>query len=101
MQSHEVYDPHCESLLTATRAIWMLYLRGKWDLLAQYGITRAYEPDFELFNISYIQREDGKLGRDVEVFALIRYLPMITQVANRLVGDYQYKTRKSRKEYYR
>ena len=45
------YDPLCERVETAIKAIWLLYLRAKWPLLAQIGLSRAeFEPIFAAFD---------------------------------------------------
>lgn len=46
------YDPRCERFETAVKAIWLLYRRSKWDLLALMGLPRAdFEPIFTTFDL--------------------------------------------------
>lgn len=46
------YDPRCERVEVALRAIWLLFRRAKWDLLLLCGLPRAeFEPLFEAFDL--------------------------------------------------
>lgn len=46
------YDPRCERVEVALRAIWLLFRRAKWELLALTGLPRReFEPLFEAFDL--------------------------------------------------
>lgn len=48
----DAYDPRCERVETAVKAVWLLYRRAKWDLLAIMGIPRReFEPLFASFDL--------------------------------------------------
>lgn len=65
------YDPRCTRIEVALRAIWLLYRRGKWDLLAECGITKAR---FDTLFWAFDERlETEKLRTDQQTLAFLRF----------------------------
>jgi hypothetical protein len=68
------YDPACERVDVAVKAIWKLYRRGKWSCLSEYGLTRKeMEPIFDEFGGLYITTDHGLFYQEATVQQLIRY----------------------------
>jgi hypothetical protein len=52
------FDPNVLSPETGVRAVWMMYRRGQWDRLEDFGIERAkIEPLLDKFDYEYIPGE--------------------------------------------
>lgn len=68
------YDPACERIDTAIKAMWLLYRRGKAGLIAErMGLPRSeVEDKFLAFDLRYIQSERGRITTEKQVFNLIR-----------------------------
>jgi hypothetical protein len=70
----ERYDPACERIDTAIKAIWKLYRRGKWVLLSELGLTRReMEALFDEFDAVYITTDHGLIYQEATVQQFIRY----------------------------
>lgn len=69
-----VWDPACERVDTAIKAMWLLYRRGKAGLIAErMGLPRReVEERFLAFDLRYIQSERGRITTEKQVFNLIR-----------------------------
>ena len=70
----EAYDPACERIDTAIKAMWLLYRRGKVGLIAErVGLPKreVYER-FLAFDLRFIQSERGRITSEKQVFNLIR-----------------------------
>ena len=74
--------------IVALRAVWLLFIRSRWNELARLGLKRAeVEPvllhfDREKFGASH--RLTGKR----QVYSLLVALPVLLEAAVRLVGVY-------------
>lgn len=68
------YDPACDRIDTAIKAMWLLYRRGKVNILADWmQLPRAeVEARFLDFDLRYIQSDRGKIVSEKQVFRLIR-----------------------------
>jgi hypothetical protein len=68
------YDPACERVDVAIKAIWKLYRRGKWSCLSEYGLTRSdMEEIFYEFDNNFIVTDHGLLYQEATVQQLIKY----------------------------
>ncbi len=94
------YDPACERIDTAIKAIWKLYRRGKWVLLSELGLTRKeMEEVFDEFDGLYITTDHGLLYQEATVQQLIRFefdkkgtrkiLAAATEMIARYIWTYQ------------
>lgn len=92
------YDPRCERLDTAVRAIVALCTRkGKWSLAEQLGLSRADHFDAivdALDAIEDIRSEEG-------IFELVARCPFLVEPAQLAVALYQGVTYQSRQYHYR
>lgn len=68
------YDPACERLDVAIKAIWLLYRRARWAILEDLtGMERcALEPIFVQFDMLHISSDHGRIRSDTQVFTLLR-----------------------------
>lgn len=84
-----LYDKECLTIPTAVKAIWMLYRRGRWDLLKRVGLKQGEaEPVFLEFEDAGTFGVGGSLKSQRQVRALIHAYPPIVDTATRLVGVY-------------
>jgi hypothetical protein len=112
------YDPACERLDTAVKAIWLLYRRARWAALEELmGIPRSeMERIFGQFDMLYVASDHGRIRSESQVFSLLRMFNLeVEEVVNRrkkivrkrkvnpllaaamqLVVDYQWMYRKAR-----
>ena len=68
------YDPACERIDTAVKAIWKLFRRRKWGLLAEIGLARnEFEELFDEFDYTYITTDHGLLYQEATVQQLMRF----------------------------
>jgi hypothetical protein len=68
------YDPACERIDTAVKAIWKLYRRGKWGCLSELGLTRKeMEEVFDEFDALYITTDHGLLYQEATVQQLLKF----------------------------
>jgi hypothetical protein len=96
-----IYDPECERLDVAIRAIWLLYRRGRWELLGRVGLDRAsVELPFETFDYDRLTNERGRLRTEGDCYELIRYAPLVLHAALQMMKLYQAVTSRSRGAYY-
>jgi len=89
------YDPACERIDTAVKAIFLLYRRGRWEVLCRLFPQmkrREIEAAFERFDDRFIQSYGGKITTEKQVFALMRCFPphSMTMAACKMVGRYQW-----------
>jgi hypothetical protein len=67
------YDPNCTRVEVALKAIWLLYVRRKWDLLAGLGLEKAeFEPLFTKFDNDYVLHV--RLRDAVQAAQLVRFV---------------------------
>lgn len=105
------YDPRCEDVATAIRAIWRAYTRHKdnrgWYMLEELGLRRAlYEPLFERFDHLYITTDHGLLHTHGQIVQFLRFLPErqrleIIGTALYMTGLYMSIKRKARSDYWK
>lgn len=75
LPTEPVYDAECERAGVAIKAIWLLYRRGNWNLLAGMGLERAeFERAFESFDFLHVVYERGRLANEQQAFALLRFI---------------------------
>ena len=74
VRKEEPFDPACERVDTAIKAMWLLYRRGKAGLIAErmHVPKREIEDKFLAFDLRYIQSERGRITSEKQVFNLIR-----------------------------
>jgi len=116
------YDPSCERLDVAVKAVWLLYRRAKWEILEDLtGMEQEdLEAIFEQFDLLHISSDHGRIRSENQVFSLLRMFNQTTEVekvvnqhktvsekrsinpllgaAMQLVIDYQWIYRKARGE---
>lgn len=76
--SKRVFDPPCARPDIAIKAIFLLWRRGKWELLLDLfpGIEREeIEARMQAFDDKYIEGE-GRIRTEEQVFALVKTWPM-------------------------
>ena len=96
-----VYDPTCERLDTAVKALWLLYRWGMWGYLAEVGLNkREVERDLARFDYEVIVSERGRIRTEEQCFALVRYCPAILAAALEVMKRYAAATSVSRSEYF-
>lgn len=94
----ELVDVHCESYIVACRALWLLYLRGKWDLLRELQVERKeVEPLFDLFSAAYLG-DRSRITTEAEVISLLRNVPELVWSLILMVGAYQMKVKEFNNE---
>lgn len=72
LPAEPLYDAECERAGVALKAIWLLYRRGRWDLLSGMGLTRAeFEQTFEQFDDLHVLRV--RLANEQQAMALLRF----------------------------
>lgn len=74
------YDPRCEDVATAIKALWRCYAKHKdnrgWYMLEEMGLRRStYEPYFERFDFLYITTDHGLLHTHSQIVQFLRFLP--------------------------
>lgn len=74
-----------ESYVVGVRALYLLFLRRKWNLLKQVGVGKEYQADLELYAVVY--------GNRINVHHFLKLYPDFIQPAIELVGMYQLKRR--------
>ncbi len=101
------YDPACERIDTAIKAIWKLYRRGKWGCLSELGLTRKeMEEVFDEFDSLYITTDHGLLYQEATVQQLIKFehdkrgTKMILTAAMELVARYIWTYQDERRAHY-
>jgi hypothetical protein len=95
------YDPACERIDTAIKAIWLLFRRARWGLLAEVGMPRRQvEEDLVRFDLEQIASDNGRIRSEMQCWLLIRYCPLVLTAAMQLLGRYQRDLAPSRKRYY-
>jgi hypothetical protein len=101
MSDVEMYDPSCDRIDVSIKAIWLLYRRGRWDLLATFNVTRArFERAFEAFDDRYI-RGQGVITTPTQVNRLLQMAgPGLVGCALAVLELYQYITKETRQEHY-
>ena len=105
--SGDKYDPACERIDTAIKAIWLLFRRRKWGLLAELGLIRKeMEELFDQFDYTYITTDHGRLYQEATVQQLIRYeheklgTKKILGAATELIARYIWTYQDERKDHY-
>lgn len=65
------YDPHCERVETAVKALWLLWMRRKWDLLEIAGLKREdIDPLFTAYDATIERhRLDDRTALGLLLFA--------------------------------
>jgi hypothetical protein len=103
----ERYDPACERIDTAVKAIWKLYRRGKWGCLSEYGLTRKeMEPIFEEFDAEFITTDHGLLYQEATVQHLLKFekekrgTQKILEAATKMIASYILAFQDERRDYY-
>jgi hypothetical protein len=76
------YDPACERIDTAVKAIWLLYRRARWNLLEEVmGMDRSdLERIFGQFDMQFVASDHGRIRTESQVFALLRAFNMEVDV---------------------
>lgn len=80
------YDPACERIDTAVKAIWLLYRRARWAALEELmGIPRSeMERIFGQFDMQYVASDHGRIRSESQVFSLLRMFNIeVEEVVNR------------------
>jgi hypothetical protein len=96
-----IYDPQCERVDTAVKAIWLLFRWGKWQLLEQIGMPRdAVEEDLVRFDMEEVVADHGRIHTEAQTLKLRRYCPLVLYGALMLLKGYQKATVNSRIAYY-
>lgn len=100
------YDPRCTRIEVALRAIWLLYLRNKWDLLAEAGIPKE---TFDTLFWAFSERlETERIRTEAQTLQFLRFTTTwgqeeaITLVAAAvwLIGQYMTRRNRVRAAYY-
>lgn len=85
-----LWDEQCLKLSTAVKAIWILYRRGKWDLLECIGFPRKeYEHLFIKFDLQHITSEHGLLRTERQVIAVMHAIPGMALCGITLIEMYK------------
>lgn len=88
--SMELFDLDCLTLETAIRAVWILYRRGKWNLLEEIGLSKErYNERFYKFDTEYIMSDHGLLRRAQQVEAFADACPGVRIAAMELNDRYR------------
>lgn len=75
-------------LLVAIRALWLLYLRSRWDELKRLGLSRKQaEPVLQEFDLNKFGSSHRLTGKR-QVYGLLTAYPPLVEAAVRLVGVY-------------
>ena len=94
-----LYDKRSESLSTGIRAVYLLFLQDKWDLLESVGVTQELLPKFKIFSEKMITNpgKGGRIRTERDTEALVRFIPQVLDAAIRLTGEYQVLMKEVRK----
>lgn len=91
----EAFDPACASPITAVKAIFLLWRRGRWALLQRVfpAIPRErLDLIFTIFDEVFVEGERG-IRTEEQVFELVRMFPPMAEAAVLMVGVYQMRFR--------
>ena len=100
------YDPRCTRIEVALRAIWLLYRRGKWDLLGQAGLDeQRFEPLFWTYADTlptYVLRTDTQALQFLRFIRACGHEEAISLLAAAvwMVGQYMTRRRRVRAAWY-
>jgi hypothetical protein len=81
----EPTDGQCESYVVGVKALYLLFLRRKWDCLEKVGVDRSWNEELSLFSVVY--------GKRIDVLRFVRLYPDLIEPAVNLVGMFQKKAR--------
>ena len=85
----DLFDTACLTIPTAVKALWLLYRRGRWDLLKRVGVKRGQAERVLLgFEDAGTFGVGGNLKSQKQMKALLRTYPPLLDAAVRLVGVY-------------
>jgi hypothetical protein len=104
------FDPRCTRIEVALRALWVLYLRDKWDLLAECGLDREqFETLFRSYRIT-LETDDRspRIRTDQQTLAFLRFTRAwgqdeaisLLSAAVWMVGQYMTRRNKVRAAWY-
>ena len=85
-----LYDQRCFALSTAIKAVWLLFLRDKWNLLEEIGIDKeTHLPLFTLFMFEFVGDDTRhRVRNQAETRALVLMAPKVLDGAISLSGKY-------------
>lgn len=85
-----LFDLECLKLHVAIRAVWLLYRRGKWDLLESIGLPRAlYGEKFLKYDARWITTDHGLLRTDAQAEHFADAVPGVRIAASLLIEEYR------------
>lgn len=90
-RSKEAYfDRECLKLNTAIRAVWILYRRGRWELLESIMLPRwKYEKPFLDYDNKHIFTEHGLIRTDRQTMHFAESIPGVIIAASILIEEYR------------
>ena len=83
------HDVHID-LSNAVRSIWLLYRRGRWDMIESLGLSReASEKNFELYDLLRFRGNGGLVKSEHDTILFMHMVPGVVAAASELLKAYE------------